>query len=221
MVERFRRAQESADAGYEVALAELRAGRKRGHWIWYVFPQLAGLGLSPASQHFAIADAAEAVEFLRDAELRSRLLAITAAVAERLRARQPASLSALMGSEIDARKVVSSLTLFKNVAAQLFAAEHDTEYERLVKAADEVLSTASAEGYPPCEFTFRQLRRFEEFRQRFERLLFGRFGRIELRLAISPSGNRAERHDESNDESRRQFKYLSSMSMVSLSVYSR
>ena len=67
--------------GFEAALHEIQAGGKRGHWIWYVFPQLAGLGSSGLSHTFAIADKHEAAEFLRDPKLRSRLHTITAAVA--------------------------------------------------------------------------------------------------------------------------------------------
>ncbi|MGE5835869.1 MAG: DUF1810 family protein, partial [Acidobacteriota bacterium] len=82
-LERFKSAQAAAHSGFDTALAEIRAGGKRGHWIWYIFPQLAGLGGSPMSAHFAIAGEAEAMEYLRDRDLRARLLTITTAVAER------------------------------------------------------------------------------------------------------------------------------------------
>jgi len=157
-LERFKSAQAAQQSGFDAALAEIRAGGKRGHWIWYIFPQLAGLGGSPMSAHFAIADEAEAIDYLRDPDLRARLLTITIAVAERLRARQPASLRALMGSDIDARKIVSSLTLFQCVAETLNASDDDSGCEQLAKVAEEVLSIAAAEGYPRCEFTLRQLR---------------------------------------------------------------
>ncbi|HEX3834578.1 MAG TPA: DUF1810 family protein, partial [Solirubrobacteraceae bacterium] len=49
---------------YETALAELRAGRKTSHWMWFVFPQIAGLGQSPISRRFAIASLAEARAYL-------------------------------------------------------------------------------------------------------------------------------------------------------------
>jgi uncharacterized protein (DUF1810 family) len=60
-LDRFVRAQEGT---YETALAELTAGRKRSHWMWYVFPQLAGLGSSEASRYFAIASLDEARAYL-------------------------------------------------------------------------------------------------------------------------------------------------------------
>jgi len=157
-LDRFKSAQASADSGFEFALAEIRSGGKRSHWIWYVFPQLAGLGMSPASQQFAIADEAEAIEYLRDPDLRSRLLTITTAVAERLHVRQPGSLRVLMGSDTDARKVVSSLTLFRRVAERLHAAEGLEGYQRLASVGDEVLAAAAAEGFAPCEYTLRRLR---------------------------------------------------------------
>lgn len=154
-LERFRSAQAATHGGFDAALAEIRAGGKRGHWIWYIFPQLAGLGGSPMSAHYAIADEAEAIDYLRDPDLRARLLTITTALAERLRSRQPASLRALMGSDIDARKIVSSLTLFQCVAE---TPNDDPSYEQLAKVADDVLAIAATEGYPRCEFTLRQLR---------------------------------------------------------------
>src|SRR5690606_17445562 len=75
-LDRFHSAQDSPDAGFDAALRELQAGRKRGHWIWYILPQLAGLGMSGMSQRYAIRDAQEAVAYLQDPVLRDRLLAI-------------------------------------------------------------------------------------------------------------------------------------------------
>jgi len=69
-LDRFVRAQAS---DYERALAEIRGGRKRSHWMWYVFPQLAGLGSSPTSQRFAIKDLDEARAYLAHALLGPRL----------------------------------------------------------------------------------------------------------------------------------------------------
>ena len=151
-IERFKSAQESPDAGFESALAEIRAGRKRGHWIWYVFPQLSGLGTSPMSQSFAIDGEQEAIEFLRDAELRARLLTISRAVADQLRTGS-VSLVGLMGSQVDAQKLVSSLTLFGSVARKLHSIEGVGEYDALARIADDVLAAAASQGYPPCAYT--------------------------------------------------------------------
>ncbi len=65
-LERFHEAQARRSAGYDTALAEIRRGRKTSHWIWYIFPQLAGLGRSSMAENYAIRDLAEACEYLRD-----------------------------------------------------------------------------------------------------------------------------------------------------------
>jgi uncharacterized protein (DUF1810 family) len=146
-VERFKTAQNSPHAGFDEALDEIQSGQKRGHWIWYVFPQLAGLGSSASARMYAIEGETEAVEFLRDSELRSRLLTITIAVSEQLES--GVSLRDLMGSEIDALKLVSSLTLFRHAA--------NTLGDPLATTADKVLKAAAVEGYQACAYTLRVL----------------------------------------------------------------
>jgi hypothetical protein len=79
-------------------------------------------------------------------------------VAEALR-RRHVSLRTLMGSDIDVRKVVSSLTLFGQIAKKLYIAESADVYNEIAKVADEVLAHAGSEGYPPCAYTLEQLRR--------------------------------------------------------------
>jgi uncharacterized protein (DUF1810 family) len=74
---RFVRAQES---DYERALAEITSGRKRTHWMWYIFPQIDGLGLSPTAKHYAIKSLAEAKAYLEHPILGPRLLACAEAV---------------------------------------------------------------------------------------------------------------------------------------------
>ena len=155
-LDRFKEAQDSSYEGFDSALAELRNGRKSGHWIWYVFPQIGGLGTSGASQTYAIDGEVEALEFLRDPELRSRYLAIAQAVAAQLKGGKP--LQVLMGSDIDARKVVSSLTLFGHAAKKLHDLEGIEAYSSVAIVADEVLTLAAAQGYPPCPRTLRSLR---------------------------------------------------------------
>ena len=105
-LERFVTAQARDWAG---ALAELRRGRKTGHWIWYVFPQIAGLGMSSTSQHYAIRDLAEARAYLAHPVLSARLT--EAAEAVRADAGR-ASAEAMLGG-IDAVKLRSSATLFE------------------------------------------------------------------------------------------------------------
>jgi uncharacterized protein (DUF1810 family) len=156
-LERFKKAQARSDSGFESALAEMHAGRKRGHWIWYVFPQLSGLGVSDSSKIYGISGVAEAIEYLRDPVLCSRLLTITTAVAQRLR--QGISMTELMGSHIDALKLVSSLTLFGHVAKSLHSAETNKEQGVLANVAEEVLLLAESEGYQRCRYTLQHLDR--------------------------------------------------------------
>src|ERR1017187_1422137 len=103
-LERFRIAQDQSGSGFEAALAEIHDGGKRGHWIWYIFPQLTGLGMSSMSRTYAIRDVVEAKAYLRDEVLGSRLVTITTTVAEQVSWRT--SLEVLMGSSIDAQKLV-------------------------------------------------------------------------------------------------------------------
>lgn len=154
-LERFKRAQDDPHSGFAAALAELRAGRKRAHWIWYVFPQAAGLGSSEMSQIYGIEDVAEAMDYLRDPLLRDRLLSAAAAVREWQLAGVP--LVRLMGAPIDALKLVSSLTLFESIAATLQATEPNDQYRRLADVSTEILNAAEAEGYPRCQHTLRFL----------------------------------------------------------------
>ena len=93
------------------ALAEIRQGGKRSHWMWFIFPQLAGLGHSPMAQAYAIRDRAEAKAFLADEELSGRLADCTDAVLGWAGER---SIGALFGA-IDAVKFASSMTLFEAV----------------------------------------------------------------------------------------------------------
>jgi uncharacterized protein (DUF1810 family) len=102
---RFVEAQRS---GYAGAVAELRRGHKVGHWIWYVFPQVAGLGSSPMSQRYAIASLAQAQAYLAHPDLGSRLVTC----AQLLLSTQDRSAEQILG-DIDAMKVRSSMTLFQ------------------------------------------------------------------------------------------------------------
>jgi uncharacterized protein (DUF1810 family) len=112
-LDRFHSAQSAGSpSAHDRALAELRSGRKRSHWIWFVLPQLAGLGRSAMAQRYGIAHLAEARTYLADPLLRQRLEAVIAVIDAQLS--QPGqSLERLMGSGLDAAKTVSSLTLFE------------------------------------------------------------------------------------------------------------
>ena len=92
---------------YERVLAELRRGEKVGHWMWYVFPQVAGLGLSAMSQRFAIYSLDEARAYLRHDVLGPRLRECAAILVA-----TPARTAEQILGEIDAMKLRSSMTLF-------------------------------------------------------------------------------------------------------------
>jgi uncharacterized protein (DUF1810 family) len=92
---------------YEQVLDELRAGRKRSHWIWFIFPQIAGLGSSPTASRYAIASLDEARAYLRHDLLGPRLHECTQLV----NAIQNRSIGEIFGSPDD-MKVRSSMTLF-------------------------------------------------------------------------------------------------------------
>src|SRR5215831_9234320 len=101
-LERFKQAQDAPRAGFTTALGELRAGRKTSHWIWYVFPQLAGLGRSPMATRYGLNGIGEADAYLRDPVLAERLAmaagAVRAHVAPHAGAGVP--LDVVMGSDI-------------------------------------------------------------------------------------------------------------------------
>jgi uncharacterized protein (DUF1810 family) len=110
---------------YALALAELRRGRKQSHWMWFVFPQIAGLGSSAAARHYAIGSAGEAWAYLAHPLLGARLVECT----EAMLAHRGGAAEAILG-RIDAMKFCSSMTLFEAVAEEKapFAAALDAFY---------------------------------------------------------------------------------------------
>jgi uncharacterized protein (DUF1810 family) len=109
-LERFVAAQNEGGT-YESAVTELRAGRKTGHWMWFVFPQIAGLGESSMSRRYAIGSLDEARAYLAHPVLGPRLIACAAALTE-LAGDDPVT---VLGG-IDALKLRSSMTLFARAA---------------------------------------------------------------------------------------------------------
>lgn len=152
-LDRFHRAQDQPYAGYADALREMRAGAKRTHWIWYILPQLAGLGSSEMARAFGVRGRAEAEAYLRDEVLRERLLAIMSAVAAHVVPPASTPVSAVMGSEIDARKLVSSLTLFEDVARTMSAPPADVDVRPVAEMATRVLDALDHQGYDRCALT--------------------------------------------------------------------
>ena len=107
-LERFKKAQER---DYATALAELHAGRKRTHWIWYVFPQIVGLGRSSTARYYAISGLEEAKAYLDDPLLESRLLECAQALLD-----APTNDPRAVLGFPDDLKVCSSMTLFEAAA---------------------------------------------------------------------------------------------------------
>ncbi len=105
---RFVRAQAET---YNTALSELRSGRKRTHWMWFIFPQIAGLGLSEMSRLYAVSSLEEARAYLEHPLLGTRLRACVDA----LQAHRDESAAAILGP-VDAAKLRSSMTLFSRAA---------------------------------------------------------------------------------------------------------
>ena len=109
---RFVTAQDDAGT-YQAAVTELRGGRKVSHWMWFVFPQIAGLGMSPTSRHYAICSLAEAQAYLAHPVLGERL----AECAGILTAASGRTAEQIFGS-LDAQKLRSSMTLFLRAAPE-------------------------------------------------------------------------------------------------------
>jgi len=133
---RFRRAQENT---YATALEELRSGRKRSHWIWFVFPQLKGLGHSANSEEYGLGGLDEARAYLADPLLGQRLREATGAML----AHRSSRAAAVLG-ELDALKFRSCLTLFS-----------------LADPSEQVFATA-LERFFACELDPRTLQLLEE-----------------------------------------------------------
>ncbi|MFZ1994115.1 MAG: DUF1810 domain-containing protein [Solirubrobacteraceae bacterium] len=117
-LQRFVSAQEGV---YESAIAELRAGRKTGHWMWFVFPQIAGLGMSAMSQRYAIASLAQARAYLEHPVLGPRIAECARILVEG----GERSAEQIFGG-IDAVKLRSSMTLFAR------ATEDDSVYDAVL-----------------------------------------------------------------------------------------
>ena len=119
-LDRFRSAH---DGSYEIALQEIKAGRKQSHWMWYIFPQILGLGLSTEAMYYAIQDKDEAIRYWNDFVLRSHMIALCQALLE-----LNGSIDSILGYP-DNLKLRSCMTLFWLVTGEtLFKAVLDKFY---------------------------------------------------------------------------------------------
>jgi len=134
-LDRFIKAQEM---DYEIALSEIKSGRKRSHWMWYIFPQMKGLGFSSTAQYYAIQNKKEAEEYLAHPVLGKRLLEISEALLEI----KSNDAGRVMGYPDD-MKLRSSMTLFylvsgedifKKVLDKFFDGKIDKKTEELLYA---------------------------------------------------------------------------------------
>lgn len=112
-IERFIEAQKNMYCGYDLALKEMQEGGKRSHWIWYIFPQLKGLGHSYMSQFYGIQGKNEAKEYLTHPLLGQRLREITEVI---LSYPDTADPNKFMMQSVDAKKLKSSMTLFDAIS---------------------------------------------------------------------------------------------------------
>lgn len=137
-------------ASFDAALGELRAGQKKSHFIWYVFPILAGLRSSATSARFALKGPDAALEYLRHPVLGARLVDVIDAVHDHV-VNKGMALATLMADPVDAKKVVSCCTLFAPVAA--VAAQEDAALTKLSTQCEAILDAAAKQGIPRCELT--------------------------------------------------------------------
>jgi uncharacterized protein (DUF1810 family) len=137
-LDRFVDAQEQV---YDGVLDELRHGRKTGHWIWFIFPQLAGLGHSPMSERFSIVSLDEARAYLGHPLLEARLHECVATILG-IRGR---TAEEILGS-LDAKKLRSSMTLFHRAAPDdpAFAEVLERFFDGSADAATDVLLASPA-----------------------------------------------------------------------------
>lgn len=112
-LERFLAAQDCSYMGYSTALAEMRSGAKRGHWIWYIFPTIVGWAESPNHIKYGIRDANEAREYLAHPILGARLREITQVILDFPKDADP---NVFMMWETDAKKLLASMTLFDYIS---------------------------------------------------------------------------------------------------------
>lgn len=134
-LDRFLSAQEKS---YQTALQEIQEGQKRSHWMWYIFPQIAGLGRSQTAQYYAIKDINEAKDYMKNKTLRKNLLEISQTLLE-IKSSDPVR---VMGWPDD-MKLKSSMTLFlmaapecdvfQKVLDKFFHGEKDENTLRILK----------------------------------------------------------------------------------------
>jgi uncharacterized protein (DUF1810 family) len=135
----------NSNSEYRTALKEIKAGRKSSHWIWYIFPQLALHGHSGMAVYFGIKSLPEARLYLQDPVLGPRLTEITEAALVWLRS--GTNINRLMGSSVDASKLLSCATLFHYAS---IGTDNNALFVELKMKCEEALSTQDTKSEQFC-----------------------------------------------------------------------
>ena len=146
-LERFREAQKEM---HLTAKCELASGAKRTHWIWYIFPQLKGLGHSNMCKHYDIQSGDEACAYLQDESLFKNYVELLSIV--KIQLTKGISLNNLFNGSTDAKKFISSLTLF-NLAAKHLLSENFYQLSAFVELTNNLLKIIQTQGYKTCTHT--------------------------------------------------------------------
>lgn len=142
-LERFIKAQENS---YNQALNEIKMGEKKTHWMWYIFPQIKGLGFSEISNYYAIEDLGEATAYLENKILKQRLIEISKALLK-LETNNPIEIFGV----IDSIKLKSSMTLFslvsnesifENILEKFYEGEKDEKTIELSKVKQKKITNS-------------------------------------------------------------------------------
>ena len=139
----------NSNKSYRQALGEMNAGRKSSHWIWYIFPQLALHGRSEKAIYFGIRSLEEARLYLDDPTLGPRLIEISNVALTWLQG-DGKTIRELMGSEIDAYKLLSCATLFYYASLET---EHNSLFEELKSRCQNKLGRTDADTEQFCQQT--------------------------------------------------------------------
>ena len=154
-IDRFLTAQNRGRSFLNAKL-EIDNGRKKSHWIWYIFPQIDGMGRSGMAEKYAIANLSEACEYLSNSSLLRRYQDILISVNDKLT--DHVDVVQLMGSHIDALKLTSSLTLFEAAAQYLSQTKpQQNEFQQFAILCSNTLNLLTNQGFPKCEYTLSKL----------------------------------------------------------------
>ena len=158
-LKRFHEAQQNKYSGYNQAYKEISAGQKTSHWIWYILPQLKlkTLGQSGNSQFYGIVNFEEACSYLKDPLLFMRYNEIIRLIEQNLKKGIP--LKVIMGSSIDVKKLISSITLFREVASylEIYEKKPNSDFKTLKDRCDTIF-TLIPKNYAPCTHTLTYLK---------------------------------------------------------------